>query len=293
MSNFNFYNPPKKIFQTSEIGETLKILVVTSLRDVAVTCQSGQFVNIDGIPTYMKGTLENLLEETNTNGNYAKEIQIVGVLIDDIPNKDNLENFSIFPEDNYDWIMPKEYIYRGVPIREMIYNCPSIFRKISLSKSQKRKAKKQEFESQIVQLAAKLSADIVLSDSLLVILKDVHHRIVTVNIHPAITNQNSVFCSRGVSPIEDILKKVEETGKTRTGASLHFINDNVDDGAVIADTDIVEVEEGWDSRKLRYYTYQQAKNPLLLEGLSFFKKQYGGLIEYVKKNAAFPSEYFA
>ncbi len=292
MSNFNFYPPPKKLSQTSEINLPLKVLVATSLRDVAVTCQSGQLVTIDNTPTYMKGTLETLLEETNTNGTYEKDIQVVGIVIDDIPDKDNLENFSIFPEENKDWIMPKEYIYRGIPIRQMIYNFPSIYRKIRSSQSQEKKNKKQEFEFQIAELGRKLTADIVLSDGLLVILEKVHHQIVTVNIHPAITNKNSIFCTRGLYPMEDTLKRAEDMGKTRTGASLHFINDNIDDGSIIADTDIVEVEKGWCSRKLRYYTYSQAKNPLVLEGLAFLKKQYGDLITYVKKTSAFPPEYF-
>ena len=174
----------------------------------------------------------------------------------------------------------------------MVYNLPSRFRKIPLSKSQNRKIKKREFEEQIAKLAKKLDADIILSDSLLVILENIHHHIVTVNIHPAITDKNNIFCTRGLYPIEDVLKKVEDRGKTRTGASLHFINDNIDDGPVIADTDIVEVEKGWSSRKLRYYIYTQAKNPLLVEGISFLRKQYGDLITYVKKNSSFPSKYF-
>ena len=196
MNDFNFYPPPKKISQSSEIYWPLKILVVTSLRDVAVTCQSGQFVMIDNVPTYMKGTLETLLEETNTNGAYEKNLQVVGIVIDDVPGKDNLENFSIFPEENYDWIMPKEYIYRDIPLQEMICNCPSIFRKIPFSQSQERKERKQEFESQIAKLAQKLTADIILSESLLVILEEIHHHIVTLNIHPAITNKNNIFCTQ-------------------------------------------------------------------------------------------------
>ena len=272
VDGFNFYAAGSAV----PINHPLRVMVVTSLRDISADDHIGSHVMVDDKSVYMKGALESLLEASNKGGPLESVIQIVGVMVDDIAGRDFIGPCNLLPHAGKPWIVPVDTIYRDQPLKDITFSLPSQFRAIPIVCKDQREKKKAAFEEAIVRRAHDLNVDIILSDHLMIRLEAVHHFIPTVNIHPAITNSESPYCRRGKTPSLDTLWAANEQGKTHTGASLHFINDSFDDGRVIADTDIVIVQSGWSLEKLKFEAYRQAKNPLVVAGLEHLANHYSG-----------------
>lgn len=263
VDGFNFYAADPAV----PLDHPLRVMVATSLRDVFADDHVGLNVIVDGKPVYMKGALESLLEASNNGGPLECVIQVVGVMVDDIAGRDFIGSCNLLPQVGKPWILPAGMIYRGQPLTDITFSLPSQFRAIPMTCNEQRKSQKAAFEAAVVRRAHDLNADIILSDHLMIKLESAHHLIPTVNIHPAVTNPESPFCRRGKNPSLATLQAADEKGETKTGASLHFINDSFDDGRIVADTDIVIVQRGWSLEKLKFEAYRQAKNPLIVAGL--------------------------
>lgn len=260
---FNFYAAGPAM----PLDHPLRVMVVTSLRDISADDHIGSYVRVDDKQVYMKGALESLLEASDKGGALESVIQIVGVVVDDIAGHDFIGSCDLLPQAGRSWILPADTIYRDRPLTDIASALPSQFRAIPMACHEQRKSQKAAFETALVRHAHDLDADVILSDHLMIKLETAHHLMPMVNIHPAVTNPESPFCRRGKTPSLDTLRVANELGETRTGASLHFINDSFDDGRIVADTDIVVVQGGWSLKKIKLEEYRQAKNPLVVAGL--------------------------
>lgn len=265
---FNFYG--RSYVQPTR---PLLVLVATSIRDVGVDDKVGKNIMIEGKPVYLKGALENLLLVSGVNGRCRDQFQIVGVAIDDVEGQDHLDDYTVLPQQDRQWIVPPDTTYNGQPLKELVHSHPSTFRKIADNKDRK-KDEKVRFEMELVELAQKLNADVILSDHFMLRFERTQHLMPTINIHPAVTNPADPACCRGKTPTKDILERAAKDDGTRTGASLHFVNDQFDDGTIITDTNRVFVPTGWDKNRLRLAVYQQAKNPVVELGLAHLRDHF-------------------
>ncbi|HQX26492.1 MAG TPA: formyltransferase family protein [Alphaproteobacteria bacterium] len=274
---FNFYGR-----NYVEPTRPLRVMIATSIRDVGVDDNVGKNILIEGQPVYLKGVLENLLFVSNAEGPARDQFQIVGIAVDDVEGQDKLDDYTALPQQGRQWIVPVSTTYNGEPLTEMVHSHPSMFRKIVGNKDLK-KDEKLRFETELVELAQRLGADVILSDHFMLRFERTQHLMPTINIHPAVTNPANPACCRGKTPTKDILERAAKDGGTRTGAALHFVNDEFDDGVIIADTDVVVVPDGWDRNRLRLAVYQQAKNPLVELGLIHLREHFDYLYNLSKR----------
>ncbi len=262
--NFNFYGQND---QTAP-DATLRVVVATSIRNIGGDDKIGSTVKVGDQELYLKGTLESLLDATNVGAQYINKISVVGVVVDDMPQTDQLYGYSALPDpQNHNWIIPSNYQYRGQPIADLVQHIPSSFRALPLEDKSARRHAKEEFEKAVLQYADQVQADVILSDHLMLKIERMHTVMPTVNIHPAVTRPDSPYMCRGKIITAEIINRANQNGSTQTGATLHFINDNFDDGLIIADADHVQIMSGTSEELVRHQVYQEAKNPLVIEGL--------------------------
>lgn len=297
--NIRLYHPEAQEVEPKKpaIGK-IRIAIVTSIRDVGGDDRNGSIVQTSEGPRYMPGVTEmlirtiedrfddptgsRLLEENrrlaNTVDYFQKEIanrlQFAGLIYDDHP-EDNLNGYSLNPS-YYEglWIHPADLRdQNGELVRSNTAHIPSGFRKISSKKDPLGKAEaKNDFEMALHGAATEMGADVLLSDHLMLrmqnILRPELGRVGRIlNIHPAITQGKTAL--RGKSPTWDAINRANEYGYT--GATFHMVNEILDDGPTIADTEPTAVHPDMRPQDLRYTNYVNAKITALL----------GGLIHYI------------
>ncbi|MBX2835015.1 MAG: hypothetical protein KTR28_08605 [Micavibrio sp.] len=272
--SFNLYSPAA----AQPVTQPLNVMIVTSIRDVGADDKVGRKVSVEGRMQYMRGICETLLDQTNTNAPLSNTISIVGIVVDDVYGKDNLADYSLTPDETNSWIMNNDYSYRGENISTLVSSIPSAFRKIPKHETELRRIAKRNFEDAVINKAKTLSADVILSDHLIVKMETIHHNIPTINIHPAITNPLNEFVCKGNTPTSNTLQKAKEKGYARTGATLHFVDDGIDTGLIIAENDFVVVSPEWTPEKLRLECYKQSKIPVVIEGLKHLASNYNSLV---------------
>ncbi len=268
-----------------EPTKPLRVLIATSIRDVGVDDNVGKQIMIDGRPTYMRGVLESLLMASGEGGPFRDQFQVAGVAVDDVQGQDRLDDYTALPQQDRQWIVPFGTTYNGQPLKEIVHSHPSLFRKIAGNPALKADEKKR-FETGLVELAKKLDADVILSDHFMLRFELTQQLMPTINIHPAVTNPDNPACCRGKTPTKDILERAARDGSTRTGAALHFVNAEFDDGVIIADTDRVVVKNDWDKNRLRLEVYNQAKIPVVQLGLSHLREHFDYLYKLSQRPPA-------
>lgn len=260
-----FYN--KDFIKEKKPKRPLRVLFMTSLRDIALEEHNGQIININGIDHYIKGVIESTLEETASGGILEGLIEVVGVVFDDTTD-DLKDKFSLIPEENNSWIFPTELLSG-----DNLWNIPSLFRKLPKDDLKGRKESKYNFELSVFQKVKEAGADILILDSYMAkieyLFKFMPNRVI--NIHPGPTLMGKPFCFRGNDPIRDaILFAKDNGGPVYTGATLHFVNKKFDDGKFIAYICNTPVNEQQDELSLMYENYISAKNPIFITGLRHY-----------------------
>jgi folate-dependent phosphoribosylglycinamide formyltransferase PurN len=262
----------------------LKVVVLTSIRDIGNEDSVGRFVpyrneeSSHSTQEYMKGAVESLLEKSF--GNLGQYIQLAGIIVDDVPDQDGVESkgYKIDPNDSSvgTWILDADRkLPSGQSIADITHHIPSTFRKLPLKLNDERSGLKQIFELRLEQACKDLKADIILSDHLLLKLEHLHKndfRGRVINIHPGITLSGDPDICRGLTPTADTLIRAKEASgqRIKTGASLHFVADEIDGGGVICDAKRTIVSPEWDPATLRFNNYQSSKLPALEFGLMYF-----------------------
>lgn len=267
------------------VKQPLNVVFLTSIRDVGTCDRNGTMVETGDGLRYMEGAVERTVKETYPNlcgssgftyaGSLADCIRIVGVITDDTEQDMRDSSYSTLPCSGRDWIYPHDLSTPdGHLVRDMTYNIPSTFRLLPIRAVEERRQLKQEFEWSVYQKMLELGGDVIVSDHYMARLDfligefGLYGRVL--NIHPAVTVEDSPYCFRGKTPTADAIERARSGISTKTGATLHIINEEIDDGpalAYVAGTPVFPTDE---PQWLRYRNYTHAKLPLFTAGLAHY-----------------------
>lgn len=272
----------------------LKILVLTSLRDIAVEERIGQTFRLGNQEVYRKGTLEALLESCK-HGALEGIADVAAVVTDDYTSDLKGLDIPLAPIKGKPWVVPPTLTNAaGDPLTDIAVNIGSAFRKLPLSDTANRSKSKYAFEAQIVELAERSNADIILSDHYLARLEYLIKREEfgmqgrVINIHPGITHAEHPMPCPGNIPDEIALHHAQGkrwdpalrawTGThapyTKAGASLHFVAESIDTGSVICDAELSRIHPSDSLELVQYKIYRDSKIPVLLSGLAHYAENF-------------------
>lgn len=261
--------------ETHGIGatRTLRIGVITSIRDVGASDGNGRLTHTPQGDQYIKGVPEALHKAIEEQG---LPIKIAGIITDDVPT-DDLDGYAATPNRNGDWIFPKDLgSANGEALAARVQNIGSDFRKINDDLEAKADAK-AVFEKRVWEAMQEMGADIMLSDHLMLRAHDLLDETrfgvgKALNIHPAITAEGHPLAMRGKTPTQEAIDNARATknGLFRTGATFHVMNQTIDDGPQLASAAPTDVYETDTPMQLRARNYPTAKIPVVIAGLTYY-----------------------
>ncbi len=244
----------------------LRILFLTSLRDVALCDHNGEMIATRDGARYMQGLIEHTALAAAPGGDLHGQFHIAGVITDDRPK--DLHGYRPLPDGRSDWLWPTNL---DLPT----WNIPSEFRGLGRDQLEARAAGKLAFETEVYRLFQKLEADIIVSDHYMARIEFLITSFglygLVLNIHPAITQLGHRYCLRGPTPTADAIRRAQSE-PMQTGATLHLVNDVIDDGPILAFSEGTPVHADDDPQALRYRNYQTAKLPLFITGLQHYRR---------------------
>ena len=248
----------------------LRILFLTSVRDVVGDDQNGQFIQTPGRLDYMMGVPEFTIRHTRMTGELFQLVEVVGIVTDDTAKDCAKHNIAALPEMQGRWLVPA-FSDLGVPT----INIPSNFRLLSLSDIEGRRKAKRDFEGQVLDVMGRLGADVLVSDHYMAKLEFVFPPHLqfgrALNIHPAPTVEGHEFCFRGKTPTADAIALAARSNPlVFTGATLHVMDPEIDHGPALAFATDTRVFASDDPMALRYRNYQASKLPVFVHGLKHY-----------------------
>ena len=251
----------------------VRIVFLTSIRDVGADDHNGQIVLTKDGPKYMKGVVEHTVEACRPGGALYGICEIAGVITDDTEKGLAGSGYPLVPTEGEQWIHSLDLEdHHGVRIADMTFHRPSLFRALPLGAVAERHEAKKEYEGQIVAMMRELDADVMVSDHYMARIEflvngtfGLYGRVV--NIHPAVTLHNHPYCFRGKSPTVDAIARAKGGKPTRTGATLHLVNEKIDDGPVIHWAAPTPVYPDDTPKELRWRNYTIAKLPVFTRGM--------------------------
>jgi folate-dependent phosphoribosylglycinamide formyltransferase PurN len=121
----------------------------------------------------------------------------------------------------------------------------------------------------MLEFVVKTGADILLSDHYMARLDYLWAWMpgCVLNIHPGVTLPGHPYAFLGKTPTADAIERATNEAGVRTGATLHFVDGEIDHGAIIMFLDSTPVFGTDRPEALRYRNYQMAKLPVLIDGL--------------------------
>jgi folate-dependent phosphoribosylglycinamide formyltransferase PurN len=244
----------------------LRILILTSVRDVGKCDLNGSTIPTMYGQKYMMGLLEYIIHESKPGGKLYGVVEVAAVVTDDLP-KDLVDSpYSVEPALGEQWIHPLSLEFKGQRITTITQNIPSTFRQETKPRTKERSEAKREFEAKVLEVMKWSDADIILSDHYMCIIEHMingfgfYGRVL--NIHPAITLLKHRCCFRGATPTADALKRAWDRAEKDgvedivTGATLHLVNEEEDDGPVVYWSDATEVLSRYTPAELRLHNYR-------------------------------------
>jgi folate-dependent phosphoribosylglycinamide formyltransferase PurN len=256
-------------------------MILTSLRDVATQDRNGQTVVSEGREQYMEGLVERVVRETRTSGNLHGILELAGVIIDDMESNLAMPDgtrFPLHPRQGAPWIHPldlRDEQGRLIAGPDMTHHIASDFRALPKDDLRGRREGKERFERAVRKRMENAGADLLVSDHYMACIDWIigeegakYGRVL--NIHPAITKAGHPYAFRGKSPTADAIAAAQEDPHTRTGATLHIVNDVIDDGPAIAISEGTPVFADDAPQDLRLRNYQRAKLPLFIAGMRHY-----------------------
>ncbi|OGG79914.1 hypothetical protein A3A39_03840 [Candidatus Kaiserbacteria bacterium RIFCSPLOWO2_01_FULL_54_13] len=251
----------------------IRLAFLTSIRDVGGDDRVGQMVATKQGKRYMEGVVEHTLCETHPGGALHGLIKVIAIITDDRPKDLAACGYGVRPERGKHWIFPLDTPCDdlGMPAKWIVENIPSDFRSVSKSDPLRPEAKR-EFERKVLEFMRQNKIEILVSDHYMARIEFLineefgfYGRVL--NIHPAVTNPDCPFCFRGPTPTADALARARSGKVTRTGATLHLVNENFDDGPIIELAAPTPVHMLDTPEELRYRNYQMAKLPVFIRGI--------------------------
>lgn len=273
-----YYGDPRVGRNSQHAGEPVNAMILTSIRDVGSCDKNGGIIDTPQGERYMEGTIERIIEETRQGGKLHGTLRLVGIITDDLERDMRQSSYAAYPHPEKQWVHPLELRDahgETVAGEDMTHWIPSDFRSLPLSDTENRARKKEEFERRVLELMRQRNADVLISDHYMAriayMIGGEYKKFGKVlNIHPAVTQTGSPYCFRGRTPTQDAIDRAKTNGQTFTGATLHFINEVIDDGPQISFVAGTPVYPHDQPQHLRYRNYQAAKLPLLVAGLRHY-----------------------
>ena len=252
--------------------QPIRVLFLTSVRDIGLCDHNGDMVTTPDGLMYMRNIIEQTSEAIARGGRLNGLIEIVGIITDDTEQDLAGSDYSATFMRGKKWIFSPSCVNaKNVPLVNITMNIPSSFRTLPINDTVGRKKRKQVFEIAVLEAFEDLNADIIVSDHYMARLEYLHiwlpGRIL--NIHPAVTVAGHEFCFRGKTPTMDAINQAK-VKSIKTGATFHIINENIDEGPVIAYYCPTIVRPDDEPQWLRYRNYQKAKLPLFIEGMRHY-----------------------
>ncbi len=253
-------------------------IVLTSVRDVGTCDKNGSMVNTPEGHRHMEGIVERIVTETQENGKLHNILRLVGVITDDLERDMRQSEYSPYPDADKLWIHDRKLRdVNGELVAgdDMTHWLPSNFRGLPLRDTEGRTEQKEEFEQRVLELMRQKNADVLVSDHYMAriayMIQDHYGKFGKVlNIHPAVTKTDDPYCFRGPTPTQDAIDRANADGHAQTGATLHFVNEVIDDGPQIAYVSGTPVYPHDEPQHLRYRNYQHAKLPLFVSGVRHY-----------------------
>ncbi len=230
-----------------------RLVYITRLAEVMGDERVGQ-IGPDG--ELFQGSLERIGRSLATDQVLGDNYELVGVLYDDLPeNLERLEAELQFPP----W--PQEF-----SVNER--NIPGDYMRVSRREHPNRwREMKRDFEVDVSNYLNEVGADMALNDSGLWIMSPEFLEVWSgraINLHPAITQGPTRL--RGLTPTSDAIRRYRETGYNRTGATVHFIDEIIDNGPIIYSQESTPIfpDDTIESLRIRNY---DTKQEVLEQGL--------------------------
>ena len=251
----------------------VRIVFLTSIRDVGADDHNGQIVLTKDGPKYMKGVVEHTVEACRPGGALYGICEIAGVITDDTEKGLAESGYPLVPTEGEQWIHPLDLEdHRGTKIVDMTLHRPSLFRALPMEDVGGRRAAKEAYEAELVATMKELGGDVLVSDHYMAKIEflvngtfGLYGRVL--NIHPAVTLHGHPCCLRGKTPTADAITRAQSGRQTRTGATLHLVNEEIDDGPIIHWAAPTPVNPDDTPQELRLRNYRMAKLPVFTEGM--------------------------
>jgi folate-dependent phosphoribosylglycinamide formyltransferase PurN len=250
----------------------IRVVFLTSIRDIGGDDRNGSVVETQGGQQYMLGVIEHAVRQCHPLGSLHGLMDVAGVITDDLGTEKRLleSYYPVKPTKGMHWIHPLDLQdHYGDRIVDRTFWLPSDFRRLPLMDVEGRSRRKLEYESDVLDIAEGLGANVIVSDHYMCKIVHLHKWLprAVLNIHPAITWLGHSFCFRGKSPTDDALKMAHTGRLTMTGATLHYVDDQIDDGPIIAVNTQTPVRSDDAKQTLRYRNYRIAKLPTFVAGM--------------------------
>lgn len=273
-----YFGEPELPLRNGFPAAPLRLMIITSIRDVLGDDRNGQMIDTPRGPRYMEGAAERLIRETREGGALADILRVSCIVTDDTPKDARRLGIPLVPTSGRPWIHPldlRDDRDRLVTRDGFTHWIPSNFRSLDPAATQERARFKEEFERHVLTLAEQKNVDLLLSDHLMLRAQ----RLVAgirgefgraLNIHPAVTKADHPYCFTGKSPTKDAIDHAKTHGFACTGATLHVMDEKIDHGPLVAFSAGTEVRPDHDPMELRYDNYRRAKLPVLIAGLRHY-----------------------
>jgi len=253
----------------------VRALVLTSIRDVGVCDLNGCTVPTACGPRYMEGIIERSVKESRPGGALDGLLEIAGIVTDDLPKNLEGSTYPLVPTTGKQWVHPCDLEDRhGNCVAKLTTHIPSEFRRIPNRDADVKREAKRAFEMQVLEHMKAVGADIIVSDHYMAKIEyligefGLYGRVL--NVHPAVTDKRHECCFRGPTPTADAIAKAKTGAHTQTGATLHLINEEFDDGLVIESVWPTPVFPTDTPQELRWRNYQMAKLPVFTRGMQYY-----------------------
>lgn len=242
-----------------ELTRPVRVLFLTSVRDVGTCDRNGLTVETPEGPVYMEGVIERAINETRPGGCLHNIIEVAGIITDDVDDGET-GDYPTLPTTGKPWIHPLGLKNPdGTRIVDITWNLPTWFRKQPQKKVDVRAAMKKGFEYMVAELL-RLKADLVISDHYMARIEYLIDGLglfgKVLNIHPAITLEDHPYWFPGKTPTADAIAAAgRNDGTTFTGATLHFMDRIIDHGPAIAYQCVTPVYASDQLQQLRARNY--------------------------------------
>ena len=269
----------------------LRVLFLTSIRDVGKSEGVGKtWPSKSGRSHYLKGTIEAALEASR-GGSLQDEIEIAGIITDDMERDLRGSDFVAHPSQPGLWIFPRSLRDTQDELAtSLVMNIPSDFRALPLTAREERTEAKMRFEKSVYDTMQAVGADVIISDHFLAkidyLIDDAHFGLFgrVLNTHPGITRKDHPYRCLGVDT--DILawhhargERLLDGGKivsvkphSKTGASFHVVSEKIDDGPVLCDGELTPIFCSDTPEEIGRRLYSTSKNLIFIEGVKHFAR---------------------